>query len=119
MRSKLKTIGLVVGLAAMLSGTAFAGKKHEKHASNHVALGTIASIDANQVVVNEKVKGKEQPVTFQMDSSTQKSGNLTSGTPVTIQYHTANNQNVATSVRERGTDQTAKKPTAKSTKGSD
>jgi uncharacterized protein DUF5666 len=110
MTSKLGRVALVVGLVAMLSISAFAGKKSS---GKHVAVGTITSIDANQVVVNEKVKGKEQPMTFQLNSSTQKSGNLKDGTYVTIEYHAENNQNVANSVRERNTVATEKKSSKK------
>src|SRR5437870_6917246 len=99
MRSKVITFILVVGLAIGLSGTAFAKSSHAKQ---HVAVGTINSIDANQVVINEKVKGKEQPMTFKLDSSTKKSGNLTTGTPVRIHYRSENNQNIATAISERG-----------------
>jgi hypothetical protein len=98
MRFKVITLILVTGLAIGLSGTAF-GKG--SHAKQHVAVGTITSIDANQVVINEKVKGKEQPMTFKLDSSTKKSGNLANGSTVTIHYRAEKNQNVATGVRER------------------
>ena len=77
--SKFKTFGAVALFIVMLSVSGFAGQKHtgSSHTgSNHTAVGTIASMSDNQLVVNEKVKGKEQPVTFKLDSSTQKSGNL-------------------------------------------
>src|SRR5262245_5306713 len=106
MTSKLRVFGMVAGLVVLLCGSAFAGKKTP---AKHIAVGTISSIGADQVVVNEKVKGKDQPMTFHLDSSTQKSGNLANGSLVTVQYHTENNQNIATSVRERNADSTAKK----------
>ena len=99
MRAKVRTLALVAGLILALSGSGFAAKKS---GDRHVAVGTITSIDNNQVVINEKVKGKEQPMTFKIDSSTKKSGNLTTGTAVRIHYRTDNNQNIATEVRERG-----------------
>jgi len=98
MTSKLTTFAFIAGLVVTLSITAFAGKKNS---GKHVAVGTITSIEANRVIVNEKVKGKDQPMTFRLDSSTQKSGNLKTGTLVTIQYRTEGNQNIATSLRER------------------
>ena len=98
MTSKIKRAAFIFGLVATLSVSAFAGKKSS---GKHVAVGTITSIDANQVVVNEKVKGKEQPMTFQLNSSTQKSGNLNNGSYVTIEYHAENSQNIANSIRER------------------
>jgi Domain of unknown function (DUF5666) len=111
MTSKLRRVAFVAGVIAMLSISAFAGKKTST--KQHVAVGTITSIDANQVVVNEKVKGKEQPMTFQLNSSTQKSGNLKDGTVVTVEYHSESNQNVATAVRERSAGLTEKKPSKK------
>src|SRR5262245_46401494 len=101
MTSKLRMFATVAGLILMLSVGAFAGKTGKKGTAKHLAFGTIASIDANQVVVNEKVKGKEQQMTFLLNSGTAKSGNLTNGSPVTIQYHTENNQKIANSIRER------------------
>jgi hypothetical protein len=102
----------VAGLVVTLSVSAFAGKKE---GSKHLAVGTITSINSNQVVVSEKVKGKDQPMTFKMDSSTQKSGNLQNGALVTIQYVSQNNENVATAVRERAGDPTLS-PTKKTNK---
>ena len=99
MRLNIRNVVLVAGLAVALSGSAFAAKK--SGASNHTAVGTITSIDANQVVVNEKVNGKDQPMTFKLDAATQKTGKLANGTPVSIRYRTENNQNIATTVRER------------------
>ena len=95
---KLKIVTLAVAaLLATFSGSAFAKASGAKH----VAVGTVTSVDANQIVINEKVKGKDQPMTFQLDSATQKSGNVAAGSTVTIQYRTENNKNIATTVRER------------------
>src|SRR5437870_13118167 len=116
MISKVRNVALIAGLVAALSSSAFAAQK--SGGAKHVAVGTITSIDGNQVVVNEKVKGKDQAMTFKLDSSTQKTGKLANGTPVTIQYRTENNQNIATAVRERSskTTNTAPKPSKKSKK---
>jgi len=99
MRSKMRILSLVAALVVALSGSAFAA---HKDGSKHVAVGTITSMDNNQVVINEKVNGKEQPMTFKMDPSTKKIGNVTTGSAVRIQYRTEKNQNIATAVRERG-----------------
>jgi hypothetical protein len=99
MSFKVKTLALVAGLIVALSGTGFAAKKN---GDKHVAVGTITSIDNNQVVINEKVKGKEQPMTFKLDSSTKRNGNLTTGKMVRIHYRSQNHQNVATAINERG-----------------
>ena len=99
MRSKMKTLSLIAALVLALCGGAFAA---HKGGSKHVAVGTITSVDNNQVVINEKVNGKDQPMTFKMDPSTKKIGNVTTGSAVRIQYRTEKNQNIATAVRERG-----------------
>ena len=96
MKFKIGTLALAVLLVAF-SGSAFAKTSGGKH----VAVGTVTSVDANQIVINEKLKGKDQPMTFQLDSATQKSGNVAAGSTVTIQYRTENNKNIATTVRER------------------
>jgi hypothetical protein len=108
---------LILALIVTLSGSVFASKKGSiQHSGRHMAVGKITSIDANQVVVSEKVKGKDQTMTYKLDSSTQRSGNLTVGTPVTIQYRTENNQNVATTLRERSANNTAAKSLSKTKK---
>jgi hypothetical protein len=98
---KIRTVALVAGLIVILTlpGTGLASGI----AKRHVAVGTISSIDNNQVVINEKVKGTEQPMTFMLDPGTKKTGNLTTGANVAIHYRKQNNQKIATSIRERGT----------------
>jgi hypothetical protein len=97
MKSKLRAVAIVAGIAVALSVSAFAKESGTKH----VAVGTITSIDANQVVITEKVKGKDEPMTFKLDSLTKKTGNLANGSRVTIHYRTDKNQNIATAVSER------------------
>jgi hypothetical protein len=111
-------LALILALIVTLSGSVFASKKTGTQHSQHMAVGKITSIDANQVVVSEKVKGKDQTMTYKIDSSTQRSGNLTVGTPVTVQYRSENNQNVATTLRERTTTNAATKSAKKSKKQS-
>ena len=115
MQSKGKQAVLVVGLIVALSGMAFAAKKDS---GKHIAVGTISSMDANQVVLNQKVKGKDQSMTYKLDPATQKSGNLAAGKPVTIQYRTENNQRIATAVRERAAADTATSKPSKKQKAS-
>ena len=99
MRSKVKRLSLVAALVLALCGGAFAA---HKDGSKQVAVGTITSMDNNQVVINEKVNGKDQPMTFKMNSSTKKIGNVSTGSAVRIQYRIEKNENIATAVRERG-----------------
>lgn len=97
---KMRTVavGFIFALL-VLPGTTFA----HGIAKRHVAVGTVSSIDNNQVVINEKVKGKEKPMTFMLDPLTKKLGNVATGSRVAIHYKKQNNQMVATSIRERGT----------------
>ena len=110
MTSNFRRLGFVACLIAALSVSAFAGKKSS---GKHLAVGTITSINADEVVLKEKVKGKEQPMTFKLNSSTQKSGELKDGAYVTVEYHAENNQNVANSVRERSSGAPEKKSAKK------
>lgn len=96
---KIKTAALVAGLAVMLAmpGTGFASNI----AKRHVAVGTISSIDNSRVVIEERVKGKEQPMTFMLQSSTKEVGNMTPGSRVSVHYRYRNHERVATSIHQR------------------
>src|SRR5436189_6197167 len=113
MKLILQPFVLIAGVAATLYAVALNGQ-HSKANSDppavpqaktpqpatHFTQGTIASIDANQVVITKKVRGKEQRVAFAMNSQTLRSGTLITGARVTVQYHEADHQNVAAAVRE-------------------
>src|SRR5215813_898158 len=87
-------------LAVTLSTVASAAQKSTKANSNppaspqaktsqpatHFTQGTITSIDANQLIISKKVRGKAQQVTFAINSQTQRDGNLVTGSRVSIQY---------------------------------
>jgi hypothetical protein len=98
MTSKIRNLALTAGLVATLCGSAFAGKNPTP---KNVAVGKITSIDANHVVINEKVNGTDQAVTYLLNGSTHKTGTLAAGTRVRVQFRTENNQNIATAVRVR------------------
>lgn len=114
MNSNFKKFVLLGGLMMVLCVAIFGSQRDSKAKSSplavppattsrpatHFTQGTIASIDANQVVVNRKVRGKAQQDTFLLNSQTQRSGNLTTGTRVSIQYRDQNNQKTATVIRE-------------------
>jgi hypothetical protein len=68
--------------------------------ATHFTQGTIASIDANQMVITNKVRGKDQRVAFAMNSDTLRSGNLVAGARVSVQYRETDNQKTAAAVRE-------------------
>ena len=68
--------------------------------ATHFTQGTITSIEANQLVITRKIRGKAEQVSFQINSQTQRSGNLVAGNRVSVQYREADHQNIAATVRE-------------------
>src|SRR5438552_17005218 len=68
--------------------------------ATHFTQGTITSIEANQMVITKKVRGKAEQVTFAINPQTQQSGNLVAGIRVSVQYREVDHQNVAAAVRE-------------------
>ena len=75
-------------------------KTKTTHGAMHRATGTITSIDADKLVLNQKVNGKAEDVTIMLNSDTRKTGNLKSGDRVSVQWRDENNQKMATSVKE-------------------
>jgi hypothetical protein len=76
--------------------------------TTHVTQGTIVSINDNQLVLDQKVRGKATQTTITLNSQTQRTGNLTAGSRVTAQYREEGGQKVATAVRERAAATVAK-----------
>ena len=68
--------------------------------ATHFTQGTITSIEANLLVITRKIRGKAEQVSFQINSQTQRSGNLVAGNRVSVQYREADHQNIAATVRE-------------------
>ena len=111
---RLKRFALIAGLTVTLSAAVLAAQKDTKanvhppatplaktsQPATHFTQGTIASIEANQLVITKKVRGKAQQVTFAIDSQTQRSGNLVAGTRVSVQYRETDKQKIAAAVRE-------------------
>ncbi|HEU5239227.1 MAG TPA: hypothetical protein VFU37_19005 [Pyrinomonadaceae bacterium] len=83
--------------------------------ATHFTQGTIASIDANQLVITKKVRGKAQQVTFAINPDTQRSGNLATGSRVSVQYREIDRRNIAAAVRELAAESAAErsKPASK------
>ena len=87
--------------------------------ATHFTQGTITSIQANQLVITRKIRGKPEQVTFAINSQTQQSGNLVPGARVSVQYREQDHQNVAAAVREMAAEAASKpgkvsKPASKS-----
>ena len=79
------------------------------HPASHFTQGTIASIDANQIVITKNVRGKAEQAGFTLNSQTQRNGTLAAGTRVSVQYREQNGQRIAAAVREL-TVKSARKP---------
>ena len=113
MNFEFPQIALIGGLCVALSAAALGGQ-HAKVNSNppanpqakstqpatHFTQGTITSINANEVVITKKVRGKAEQARFSINSQTQRNGNLATGTRVSVQYREQNGQNIAAAVRE-------------------
>ena len=114
MQLQIHRFALIAAWTAAFCAALLAGQKDSKAKSNppagpqaktsqpatHFTQGTIASIDASQVVITNKVRGKDQRVAFSMNAQTLRSGNLVTGTRVSVQYREADNQKTAAAVRE-------------------
>src|SRR6516164_7389425 len=68
--------------------------------ATHFTQGTIASINANQVIITKRVRGKAGEASFSLNSQTQRNGNLAAGTRVSVQYREEKGRNIAAAVRE-------------------
>ena len=125
MRTQILRFALISGVALALGGpiaaqnspanTTASQTKAPKATTIHSTRGTIASINTNTLVLNQTVKGKTQQVTLNLNTETQRTGDLNAGKMVSVQYKEENNQKVATAVHELLTKSTAPKPNSKST----
>ena len=122
MKFNFQRLASIAGLAVALGAVGVNGQ-HSKSNSNppanpqaktiqpatHFTQGTIASIDANEMVITKKVRGKAKQASFTLNSETQRNGTLAAGTRVSVQYREQNGQNIAAAVREL-TVKNARKP---------
>ena len=111
---RVGTVFLSGALVVSLALSALGAQKPPKP-TTHSTKGTIASVSGDTMVINQTVHGKAQQLTVTLNSDTQRSGDLTAGHLVTIQYREENQQKVATAVRESGA-KAATKPVRVSTK---
>ena len=122
MEFRFNRFALIAGLIVVLSVSIIAGQKDSKAKPNppaapqaktqpatHFTQGTIASIDANEMVITKKVRGKAKQASFTLNSETQRNGTLAAGTRVSVQYREQNGQNIAAAVRQL-TVKNARKP---------
>jgi hypothetical protein len=90
-------------------------KTKATHGALHRAMGTVTSIDADKLALNQKVNGKTEDVTIMLNSDTKKTGDLKTGERVSVQWRDENNQKMATSIKAMPS-KSASKPAKTSTK---
>jgi hypothetical protein len=127
----LKKLALIGSLSLALSAPGWAAQTKDTHAkanppaasetktkttqgAMHHTTGTISSIDADKVVLSQKVKGKTEEVTIMLNAATKKTGDLKPGDRASVQWRDENNQKMATSIKEMPA-KSASKPAKSST----
>ena len=114
MRSRLGKFALIVNLSLAFCVPPACPQAKTTQPATHFTQGTITSIAASQLVLNQTVRGKTQKLTFTLNPQTQRNGNLAVGTRVTVQYREDNSQKIATAVRESAVKSTgAAKPASR------
>ncbi len=102
---KLATIAtglmLLMAMAAFAQGTKAkaSGAKKAPAAKTMQARGTVVSADSGSLVIARKVSGKEEQMTFALDSATKTTGSLVKDASVTVHYTLEGSTNKATSVQ--------------------
>jgi hypothetical protein len=91
------------GLASAQAGSqtkppAKSGTPAKPAAATHATSGVIKSVDATSLVITKTVNKKSEDVTFALNSTTQKKGDMTVGSTVDVRYRTEGGSNVATAV---------------------
>jgi hypothetical protein len=89
-----------VGRAATASEfqTTTAAKRSSTNAApTHATRGVVKSVDASTLVITPTGK-QHGEMTFALNSSTHREGNIAVGTPVSVGYHEDGKTNVATAV---------------------
>ncbi len=61
--------------------------------------GVVKSIDANQIVIDRKVRSGPKEITLVLNSDTQKEGDVKVGAEVTVHYRYDNKQDLATAIK--------------------
>jgi hypothetical protein len=121
MQSKSKRLALISVVALSLMAFSAARKNIEANPNppaspqattsqpaTHFTQGMITSIEANHMVITRKVRGKAKSMAFEINSQTQRSGNLVTGTRVSVQYREVDHQNIAAAVRQLAADPNVK-----------
>lgn len=91
------------GLASTQAGSqtkppAKSGVPAKPAAATHATSGVIKSVDATSLVITKMTGKKSEDVSFALNSTTQKKGDLAVGAAVDVRYRTEGGSNVATAV---------------------
>jgi hypothetical protein len=65
----------------------------------HHAMGTVASMTSNELVLDHTWKGKQEKTKFTLDSATKKQGDLKQGDHVVVYYQLEKGQRIATELK--------------------
>jgi hypothetical protein len=68
-------------------------------AAVHSARGVVKSMDASSLVITQKSGKTTKEMSFVLDNSTQKEGEVAVGTPVQVTYHNAAKQHIASAIK--------------------
>ena len=111
----------LAGGIALVPATGFAAQsakpqKEAKHSSaSHATAGTVKSIDANTMVITRSGKDAGD-MTFQLNTTTHRSGTVEVGSVVSVRYQEEGTNRVATAITAQNSKQAAaahSKPPAK------
>ena len=94
----LTVSGMALAVAPQKSAPKAAAAKTAAKTVDSVTRGTIASADANQIVLADKKDSKAPGATYKINAQTVKSGDMTKGASVTVHYKKDGSDMVATSV---------------------
>jgi hypothetical protein len=94
-----KAIAIIAGLCLMVPGIVCAQSGKSTSAAKYVT-GTIRSSDGSTtLVVSSETNGKREVTTFVLNAGTEKTGELTRGADVTVQYRVDGDRDIATFVQ--------------------
>jgi uncharacterized protein DUF5666 len=105
MRPTTFALAVLIGVSAASTAALAAPKDPAKHAAttttaqpaSHSVKGKVTSMDDSSLVIAKSSK-KGDTMTFQLNDSTQKSGTINVGAPVSVRYRSDNGALVATAV---------------------
>src|SRR5215212_3549047 len=98
-----------IGFAAPQSGSATAKPEAKATIANHSTTGTVKSVDASTLVISHSGK-KAEDMTFTLNSSTQKEGDVAVGAAVSVRYHDEGGAHVAAAIVAKAPKAAAAKP---------